>query len=95
MALRFEWDPTKAATNLRKHGVSFPEAATVFGDPLGGIEDDPDHSEAEDRYTLIGMSEKFRILVVVFAEQDDTIRILSSRLATPNERKQYEEREKK
>lgn len=60
MGLRFEWDPDKAASNLQKHDVSFIEAATVFGDLLGGIIDDPNHSTAEARFIIIGMSEKFR-----------------------------------
>ena len=65
MGLRFEWDPEKAKSNLKKHGVSFAEAATVFGDALAGIRDDPDHSETEERYIIIGMSQKFRILVII------------------------------
>lgn len=92
MGLRFEWDPEKAKSNYKKHGVSFLEAATVFGDPLAGIRDDPDHSETEDRDIIIGMSQKFRILVIVFAERGDTIRIISARAATKSERKKYEER---
>jgi uncharacterized protein len=95
MGLYFEWDPKKAETNFRKHGVTFVEASTVFADPLAGIKDDSDHSETEGRYIIIGMSKKFRILVVIFTERNDTIRIISSRLATRNERKQYEERYRK
>ncbi len=94
MGIRFEWDPEKAKSNFKKHGVSFVEAATVFGDPLAGIRDDPDHSETEDRYIIIGMSQKFRVLVVIFTERNDAVRIISSRLATKNERKQYEEKRK-
>lgn len=92
MGLRFDWDPNKAATNIRDHGVTFSEASTVFADPLAGIEDDPEHSETEERYLIIGMSKKFRILVVVFMERNDAIRIISSRRATKNEREEYEER---
>ena len=92
MGLRFEYDPKKAETNFNDHGVSFVEASTVFGDPLAGIKDDPDHSKTEDRYIIIGLSQKFRILVVVFTERNDTIRIISSRRVTKKERKQYEER---
>ncbi len=92
MGLRFIWDPKKAEANFKKHGVTFGEAATVFGDPLAGIKDDPDHSDFEDRSIIIGMSQKFRILITVFTERKDIIRIISSRLATKNERKQYEER---
>jgi hypothetical protein len=93
MGLRFEWDPQKAETNLKKHGVNFLEASTVFADPLAGIRDDSDHSETEERNIIIGMSKKFRILIVVFTERNDTIRIISSRLATKNERKQHEEKQ--
>jgi hypothetical protein len=70
MGLRFDWDPKKAAINLKNHGVSFTEASTVFADPLAGIQDDPDHSESEERYIIIGMSKKFHILVVVFTERN-------------------------
>lgn len=93
MGLQFQWDTKKATANFKKHGVTFVEAATVFGDALAGIEDDPSHSETEDRYIIIGMSEKFRILVVAFTERMGAIRIISSRLATKKERRQYEERE--
>lgn len=92
MGLRFVWDPNKAATNFKKHGVSFAEASTVFADPLARIRDDPDHSETEARYLIIGMSKKLRILVVIFTERHDAIRIISSRCATDNERKQYEKK---
>ena len=93
MGLRFEWDPDKADSNLQKHDVSFPEAATVFGDPLGGIIDDPDHSTTEARFLIMGVSEKFRFLVVVFTEENDTIRIISARQASKSERHQDEERQ--
>ena len=92
MALRFSWDPNKAEINFKKHGVTFSEAATVFADPLAGIKDNPNHSDFEDRFLIIGMSQKFRILVTVFTERNDIIRIVSLRLATINERKQYEEK---
>ncbi|MDZ7292655.1 MAG: BrnT family toxin [candidate division KSB1 bacterium] len=92
MGLRFEWDSKKAETNIKNHGVTFVEASTVFADPLARIKDDPDHSETEERYIIIGMSQKFRILVVVFTERNDWIRIISSRLATKTERQQYEEK---
>lgn len=59
MGLCFNWDPKKAETNLKKHGVTFNEAATVFADPLAGIKDDPDHSDFEDRFIIIGMSQNF------------------------------------
>ena len=92
MALRFSWDPRKAASNLRKHGVSFEEAVTAFGDPLSLTIPDPLHSESEDRFVLLGLSANRRLLVVVHAERgDNDIRIISARLATRRERTQYEE----
>lgn len=92
MGLSFEWDPKKAETNHRDHGVTFIEASTVFADPLARIKDDPDHSENEERYIIWGMSKELRLLLVVFTERDDSIRIISSRLATKTERKHYEEK---
>jgi len=91
MALTFEWDQKKASSNLRKHGVSFKEAATAFGDPLSLTIPDPDHSIGEDRFVLIGESQKERLLVVAHTERSDTIRIISARLATRGERKSHEE----
>ena len=90
MALNFEWDPTKAARNLQKHGVSFQEAETVFGDPLGRITNDPRHSIDEDRFVLLGQSAKPRMLAVMFADRGETIRLISAREATPRERRDYE-----
>jgi uncharacterized protein len=87
----FEWDPRKEAQNRRKHGVSFREAATVFGDPLSTEFPDPDHSQDEERYIIIGMSQRGRILVVAHTEEQDTIRIISARRATRHERRFYEE----
>jgi uncharacterized DUF497 family protein len=88
---RFAWDETKAEANRRKHGVSFEEASTVFADENGRLKHDPDHSEDEDRFLLLGFSAKLRLLTVCHAyrENDDLIRIISARRATPNERKQY------
>ena len=78
MALRFSWDPRKAASNLRRHGVSFEEAVTAFGDPLSLTIPDPLHSESEDRFVLLGLSANSRLLVVVHAERgDDDIRIIA------------------
>ena len=77
--------------NLRKHGVSFAEAATAFGDPLSITIPDPDHSHDEDRYLLMGESNRGRLLVVAHTEQSDTIRIINARPDTPGERKTYEE----
>ena len=94
MGLLFAWDPRKATRNQRKHGVSFLEEATVFGDPLGEIIDDPDHSIAESRFVIMGMSEKSRILIVVFTDERETVRIISAREATIRERREYEERQR-
>ena len=90
-SLRFEWDPRKAAANLAKHGVSFAEAVTAFGDEGGWLLDDPDHSAGEDRFVLLGLSTKFRILVVVhcYRESDSVIRIISARKADRHERETY------
>ena len=92
MALQFSWDPKKAAANLRKHGVGFPEAATAFGDPHSLTIPDPGHSVGEERFVLLGMSQRSRMLVVVHVERDDdVIRIISARLASRRERRLYEE----
>jgi uncharacterized DUF497 family protein len=87
--VRFTWDPRKAATNVRKHGVSFEEAASVFADPLAlAVEDAVDPG----RTLLIGLSNRERILLTVYTQIDeDTIRIISARCATPHERRHYEE----
>jgi uncharacterized protein len=87
----FEWDDGKAQSNLQKHGVSFSEAATVFADPLAAIFEDPDHSADEIREIIVGQSERQRLLVVSFTERGENIRIISTRLATPSERKNHEE----
>lgn len=86
----FEWNQGKAASNIKKHGVSFDEAVTVFWDENALIINDPDHSEDEDCFILLGMSENLRILVVIHCERGDTIRLISARTATKQERKQYE-----
>ena len=91
MALYFSWDPQKASSNLRKHGVSFPEAATAFHDPLSVTIPDPDHSASEERFLLVGISALRRLLVVAHAERGDEIRIISARSATRPERDNYEE----
>jgi uncharacterized DUF497 family protein len=88
----FEWDPKKAEANLSKHGVSFREAVTAFGDPLSMNMADPDHSEDEERFIVLGMSDRYRLLVVSYTERPPRTRIISARLATPHERKQYEEK---
>lgn len=89
--MRFDWDPNKAAVNLQKHGVSFEEAATVFDDIDALRIYDPDHSETEDRFILLGMSTHLRILVVChcYREIDETVRIISARKATAKESAEY------
>jgi uncharacterized DUF497 family protein len=90
MGLLFEWDNKKSRQNLKKHGVSFEEAATVFGDPLSLTIDNQFHSEEEERFVTIGESNRRRLLVVVYTERGDNIRIISARVATPRERRSYE-----
>jgi hypothetical protein len=92
LALSFEWDPRKAASNLTKHAVSFEEAATVFGDPLGRITDDTRHSAEEERFVILGVSAARRLLAVMFVERGESVRIISARRAMPLERKGYEEK---
>jgi len=89
--MAFEWDTNKAATNLAKHGVSFDEAKTVFDDPLYIDFYDPDHSDDEHRYIMIGVSEQNRLLLIAYTERDDVIRLISAREATRTERKAYEQ----
>lgn len=91
MGYNFEWDPEKAKANLTKHGVSFAEAVTVFGDPLSMNMPDPDHSEGEHRFIVLGLSDRYRLLVVSYTDRSPRTRIISARLATRHERKQYEE----
>lgn len=93
MSYKFDWDPAKAARNLKDHKVAFEEASTVFGDPLAMLMADPDHSEDEERYLLLGMSIRRRVLVVSFAERPPLTRLISAREATRRERRQYEEGE--
>jgi uncharacterized protein len=89
--MEFEWDPEKALSNLSKHGVSFQEAATVFGDPLAVTYFDPDHSKDEDRFLTFGLSNLGQLLVVSHTDRGDQTRIISARAATKKERRQYEE----
>lgn len=91
MALEFEWHAGKARVNLKKHGVGFEEATTVFADPLSVTIADPEHSTEEDRLILLGSSIRQRLLVVVFTERGTSIRIISARRATRNETRDYEE----
>ena len=90
MAYSFEWDPKKAASNLKDHGVFFDEAATVFGDIVAMNMPDPDHSEGEQRFLVLGMSRASRLVVVSYAERPPRTRIISARLATRQERRKYE-----
>ena len=92
--MEFEWDEEKASENLRKHKVSFTEAATVFGDPLGATVSDPDHSAEEDRLITVGLSSKSRLLIVSHRELGNRVRIISARRLTRTERKVYEEKTK-
>ena len=89
--MTFEWDSTKAAVNLRSHGVSFEEAATAFEDPLGAIFDDEAHSDEEPREIIIGHSVRGRVLLVCFTDRGDAVRLISARTATRRERREYEE----
>jgi uncharacterized DUF497 family protein len=89
--VEFEWDPRKAAKNLRKHKVSFAEAATVFGDPPSVTVRDPDHSLEEHRHITVGLSDRSRLLIVSHADRGDRVRIISARQLTRAERIAYEE----
>jgi len=89
--MKFEWDNQKALSNIKKHGISFEEASTEFGDFLSIVIEDPMHSKNENRFILIGRSIEANTLVVVHIEKSDVIRIISARKATKNEQKAYEE----
>jgi len=86
-----EWDSRKESANLRKHGVGFVEAGTVFGDPLSITIPDPDHGAEEERSVIIGRSDKPRLLIVVHTVRGDRVRLISARVATKRERRNYEE----
>jgi len=90
----FEWDPAKAVANLAKHGVTFEEALTVFMDPMARIHRDPDHSGAERREIIVGHSIHQRLLLVSFIERGEKVRLISARVATKRERRDYEEKDK-
>lgn len=90
MPLHFEWDENKSRTNLDKHGVSFEEATTVFGDPMSLTIPDPVHSLVEDRFIILGRSNQQRLVVVSHTERGHNIRIISARPASRRERKTYE-----
>ena len=86
----FEWDPEKAALNIVRHSISFDEATTAFGDPLSVTISDPGHSVGEHRFVLFGLSDQGRLLAISHVDRDGTTRIISARVATRHERKQYE-----
>jgi len=92
-SLKFEWDLVKASSNIKKHGISFEEAKTVFDDDFARLIPDPDHSENEERFILLGMSYTLKILTVVhcYRDRDGAIRIISARASTKNEERQYKE----
>jgi len=90
MVLTFEWNENKSKRNLKKHGVDFEEAKTIFNDPFALTIDDPDHSVVEARYFDIGLSSKGRMLVVWYTERNDNIRIIGCRKAIRSERRMYE-----
>ena len=89
--MQIEWDPSKATSNLKKHRVPFEEAATAFGDPLSLTIADPDHSDDEERFVLLGQAFTGRLVVVVHTYRHERIRIISARIATSNERRSYED----
>lgn len=91
MSMHFEWDRRKANANFHKHGVSFDEAVSVFGDPLALTIPDPLHSDDEDRFIILGSTLRKRLIVVAFTERHDRVRIISARKSTRRERKDYEE----
>ncbi|MFB2838307.1 BrnT family toxin [Floridanema evergladense] len=91
MSLKFEWDREKAKTNLNKHGISFVEAATIFSDPFSITRNDALNSIEEERFLILGYSDRQRLLVVVYTDRGDNVRIISARIATNRERKVYEE----
>lgn len=87
--MRFEWDPEKARSNLAKHGVAFDEAATAFADTLSLTMFDPDHSEDEDRYLLLGATHAGRMVVVSHTHRGESFRLISARIASRRERRKY------
>ena len=89
--MKIEWDPKKARVNLKKHKVSFEEAATALSDPMAATGPDPDHSIFEERYITFGVSERGRLVVVSHTEEGENIRIISARKASKGERELYEE----
>lgn len=88
--LEFEWDPNKAERNHRKHGISFNEASSVFGDKFARIIFDSEHSDDEERYIIIGETIRGRLIVVGYTERDTRIRLITARIADPCERRDHE-----
>jgi uncharacterized DUF497 family protein len=93
--MNFAWDAEKAESNLEKHGLSFEEASTAFADPLSRTKPDPLHSDDEDRLILMGVTKAGRLVVVAHADRGETVRLISARLATPAERRRYEQTDEK
>ncbi|OFW08951.1 MAG: hypothetical protein A3H96_23070 [Acidobacteria bacterium RIFCSPLOWO2_02_FULL_67_36] len=91
MSLEFEWDPSKAEENLKKHRLGFDEALSVFADPSARIFDDPHHTGDEAREIIVGYSQRQRLLLVSFTERAPKVRIISARKATKRERQEYEQ----
>ncbi|HQZ17834.1 MAG TPA: BrnT family toxin [Vicinamibacteria bacterium] len=89
--MKFQWDPRKATKNLARHGISFREASTIFGDPLASTIPDPDHSVHEARFLTIGRSNAGRLVVVSHTDREDEVRIISARPGTRVEKKKYEQ----
>ena len=89
--MHFEWDPKKAATNRRKHDVTFEEASSALRDVFSATAHDPDHSDEEDQFVTFGVSSRGRLLTVSHTDRGNAIRIISARLATTDERQIYEE----
>lgn len=92
--LEFEWNPQKAASNLRKYGVPFEEASSVFGDEVATAYRDPDHSQHERRYLAIGTSARGRLLIIAYVYRGERVRIINARQVTKQEREMYEEEER-
>ena len=91
-SIKFEWEASKAASNVQKHGITFEEARTVFFDERARLINDPDHSESEDRFILLGFSSSLRVIVVCncYRREGNVIRIISARKATATEKKAYD-----
>ena len=93
--MKFEWDPNKAASNVRRHGIAFEDAASVFGDPLARTIPDPEHSTEETRFVTMGMTAGGRLVVVVHTDREGRTRLISARPATRREKKSYEKADRR